>query len=188
LEGLIVTNNPMNILAISGSLRSESSNTAILRFMQTLAPDNVHVAFYEGITNLPHFNTDLDNDTPPEAVTYWRQALKSADGITICTPEYAHGVPGSLKNTLDWIVSSGEWIHKPTAVITASLMGDQAHASLLSTLTMLMAAIIPEATFVIPSVSQKLDKTSGVVTDPDTVNKLRVALQAIEQAIRLPIV
>lgn len=177
----------MNLLAISGSLRRESSNTAILRFMQTLAPDTVHFSFYEGIASLPHFNTDLDNDNPPETVTHWRQTLKSADAVIICTPEYAHGVPGSLKNALDWIVSSGEWTDKPTAVITASLMGDQAHASMLSTLTMLMAAIIPEATFVISSVSQKLDKTSGAVTDPELVTQLRGALQAIEQAVRLPI-
>ncbi len=173
----------MNILAISGSLRSRSSNAAILRFMATLFPESVQVSFFEGIATLPHFTTDLDNGNSPETVTQWRQALTEADAVLICTPEYAQGVPGSLKNALDWIVSSGEFVQKPTALITASLMGEDAHASLLLTLTMMMAAIIPEATFVIPAVSQKLDKETGAVTDAETLAKIQAAVEALQNAV-----
>ena len=119
------------ILAISGSLRTGSSNHAILRFLGKMAPDGVVYTIYDGLAQLPHFDPGLDNDSPPERVTQLRTLLAEVDGIIICTPEYACGVPGSLKNALDWTVSSGSLVDKPTALITASTGGENAHAALL---------------------------------------------------------
>ncbi|WP_240343983.1 NADPH-dependent FMN reductase [Paenibacillus sp. SYP-B3998] len=155
----------MNILAISGSLRARSSNTNLLHAIVTLAPPNTEVRIYEGIGELPHFNPDLDRDEPPVAVQTWRDQLKWADGVILCTPEYANGVPGVLKNALDWIVSSGEFVDKPTVVISASPLqtgGEKAHTSLLLTLEMMTANITGKLT--VPLVNQKVNE-AYVITD-----------------------
>jgi chromate reductase, NAD(P)H dehydrogenase (quinone) len=88
----------MKILTISGSLRVSSSNTAILRSIAKLAPSNVQISIYENLGNLPHFNPELDLEPVLLSVADWRDRIKQADGIIFCTPEYAHGVPGTLKN------------------------------------------------------------------------------------------
>src|SRR5437764_1175741 len=98
----------VRILAISGSLRAVSSNTALLRAAAALAPEGVEVELYGGLGDLPHFNPDLDDpdhkDREPAAVTDLRARVRSADGLLIAAPEYAHGVPGAMKNALDWLV------------------------------------------------------------------------------------
>jgi len=128
----------MNIIAICGSLRARSSNRALLQAAAKLAPSEMEVTIYEGLASLPHFNPDDDEEgaTPPPAVADLRALLAAADGILISTPEYAHGVPGSLKNALDWLVSDGALVDKPIALISASPIGGQfAQASLVETLT-----------------------------------------------------
>jgi NAD(P)H-dependent FMN reductase len=92
----------MRILAISGSLRAASSNTAVLQAAIELAPPDVEIVRCDGLSELPHFNPDLDDANAPAPVANWRAQLKAADGVLISSPEYAHGVPGSLKNALDW--------------------------------------------------------------------------------------
>jgi chromate reductase, NAD(P)H dehydrogenase (quinone) len=84
------------ILAISGSLRSSSSNTNILRALVNLAPENTTIEIYESIGNLPHFNPEIDADRELISVQDWRSYLQQADAVIFCTPEYAHGVPGML--------------------------------------------------------------------------------------------
>jgi chromate reductase, NAD(P)H dehydrogenase (quinone) len=124
----------MKIIAICGSLRAQSSNLALLRAAATIAAE---VEIYEGLANLPHFNPDDDVEgvTPPPAVAELRTTLADADGILISSPEYAHGVPGSLKNALDWLVSDGALVDKPVALINASPVGGEfARDSLVETL------------------------------------------------------
>jgi len=124
----------MKIIAICGSLRSQSSNLALLRAAAAIAAE---VEIYEGLATLPHFNPDDDVEgaTPPPAVDELRAMLNEADGILISSPEYAHGVPGSLKNALDWLVSDGALVDKPVAVINASPVGGEfARDSLVETL------------------------------------------------------
>ena len=96
----------MNILALSGSLKSTSTNTYILRAMEGLFPDHVSFSVFENLAMMPHFNPE--DDSGNDAVHDFRKQLKRADAVIISTPEYAFGVPGVLKNALDWIVSSGE--------------------------------------------------------------------------------
>jgi len=98
----------MKILGISGSLRAASVNTALLRTAATLTPYGVTLIIYEGIGNLPHFNPELDKEPLPLAVTSFRSQLNISAGVIISSPEYAHGIPGVLKNALDWLVASGE--------------------------------------------------------------------------------
>jgi chromate reductase, NAD(P)H dehydrogenase (quinone) len=171
----------VKILAISGSLRANSSNTSILRAIVGLVPDRVQMSFYPGVGDLPHFNPDLDADRGLFTVENWRTQLRSADGILFCTPEYAHGVSGVLKNALDWIVSSGELMHKPTAVISASPAPDggaKANASLVQTLRVMMAAIPAAAILCIPAVSAKLT-ARGEISDPQTASSLQSLLATL---------
>ena len=86
-------NRTIRILAISGSLRAVSVNTAVLRAVQALAPEGVEVILYAGLGDLPHFNPDLE-EHEPAAVTDFRVKVRAADGLLISSPEYAHGVPG----------------------------------------------------------------------------------------------
>jgi chromate reductase, NAD(P)H dehydrogenase (quinone) len=171
----------MKILAISGSLRPQSSNTAILQAVVELATADVDITIYDGIGNLPHFNPDLDRDEGLTSVIDWRTHLQDTNGVIFCTPEYAHGVPGVLKNALDWIVSSGEFMYKPTAVISASPSpdgGDKANASLVQTLRVMMADIPTGATLCIPAISAKLND-KGKLIDSATVSALRSLLDTM---------
>jgi NAD(P)H-dependent FMN reductase len=115
------------ILAISGSTRKSSTNLNLINAIIALSPAGMDYKIYKGLAELPHFNPDIDTDTPPKSVIEFRQLLLEADGILICTPEYAMGLPGSLKNALDWVVSSCGFRKKQVAVITASSMGEKAH-------------------------------------------------------------
>src|SRR4051794_7422999 len=110
----------MKILAISGSLRAVSSNTAVLRAAVRLAPDGVEIVLFDGLSGLPFFNPDLDGDQLPAAVAAFRGLIGEADGILISSPEYARGVAGVLKNALDWLVASFEFPNKPVALINTS--------------------------------------------------------------------
>lgn len=175
----------MKILAVSGSLRAKSSNTMILQALVDLAPDVMNIKIYDGIGNLPHFNPDIDNENALISVIDWRSQLQNSDGVIFCTPEYAHGVPGVLKNSLDWIVSSGEFMYKPTAVISASPTPDggaKANASLVQTLRVMMAAIAEGTVLSIPAVSAKLNHENKLI-DPVTAIALRSVLDNLELSI-----
>jgi chromate reductase, NAD(P)H dehydrogenase (quinone) len=169
----MVNNKIINIAAISGSLKSTSSNTNILRAIAKIAPENVIVNLVEGLDSLPHFNPE--NEAEIESLTNFRQQLKNADGVIFSTPEYAYGVPGVLKNALDWLVSSGELYHKPVAAISASPVfsgGDKALASLLLTLSALGTNTNEASSLSIANIKNKIS-VSGEITDLETIKELK---------------
>jgi|SRR5665213_1686324 len=168
------------ILAISGSLRP-GSNHAILRFLGGLVPPGGEYNIYNGLANIPHFDPGLDNDNPPFAVTEFRQQLIEADGVIICTPEYAYGVPGTLKNALDWTVSSGSLSEKPVALITASTGGENAHAALLLILHALNAKVAENGALLISFIRSKMD-ADGKITDEPTKNAVGDAFSSLLKA------
>jgi chromate reductase, NAD(P)H dehydrogenase (quinone) len=173
----------MKIVAISGSLRARSSNGAILRAVAACAPSGMEVAIYEDLGRLPHFNPDLDDETPPQAVTELRALLAPAQGLIISTPEYAHGIPGALKNALDWLVSSGELNHKPVLLINASPTGgEHAQASLVPTLTVMDARVLLDASLRIPFGRNRLDP-DGNLSDPQLLRGLRASLATLAEAV-----
>lgn len=175
---------PVRILAVSGSLRATSSNTALLRAAAALAPEGVAVELYDGIGRLPHFNPDLDDD-PPEPVPDYRARLRAADAVLISSPEYAHGVPGVLKNALDWVVGSGELVYKPVALVNASPRSTHGQASLTETLTVMTASLVPEASVAVSMIGRKLD-VAGIVADPGLSAALRSAVAALARAAAAP--
>lgn len=175
----------MHILAISGSLSAGGTITTLVRAIATLAPDDMTVALYNGLGDLPHFSPDRDGDVPPAAVAHLRGLLREADGVLICTPEYAYSMPGALKNAFEWAVSSGEFMGKPVAAMSASPYptgGERAQASLLVALTAVSATVPDEATLTVPLVRTKMD-ADGTVSDPETVQALRSVLTALAQAV-----
>src|SRR4030095_1463124 len=107
--------SPINLVGISASLRSRPTNTEVLRAAALLAPPSVQVTLFAGLAALPHFNPDLDVEgrVSPARVRDLRPQVAKADGLLICSPEYAHGVPGALKNALDWLVSGPEILYMP---------------------------------------------------------------------------
>ena len=112
-----------------GECKKNSANLRLIRAIDDLTKEKFDTTVFEGLTELPHFNPDLDTDDPPEAIINFRKLIRNSDGILICTPEYAMGVPGTLKNALDWTVLSGEFSGKAVALITASTSGLKAHES-----------------------------------------------------------
>lgn len=168
----------MNLLAISGSLRHESSNTRLLRAAAHLSPD-IHL--YTNLAALPHFNPDDDVDAPPPVVAEFRREIGGADGLIISSPEYAHGVPGTLKNALDWLVSSAEIIDKPIVLINASARATFAHAQLLETLKTMSTRIVAATTISLDG--RKLDVPELLAT-PDIVESLRSVIAEMENSLR----
>ena len=174
----------MNILAISGSLRVNSTNTSLLLAAAELAPSDITVTLYNGLDDLPHFSPERDRDPAPESVSNLRYQLRQADAVIICTPEYIHGMPGVLKNMLDWIASSGEFVDKPVSVLSAGpseLGGSRAHALLLHTMEVLTAKLPEGASFIIPFIRQKMD-AQGRLTDEKTAQELQRVLTVLKQA------
>jgi NAD(P)H-dependent FMN reductase len=173
----------MRILAISGSLRSGSSNTSLLEAAARLAAPELNVVIWRGLRELPHFDPDLDGESsaPPPAVGDLRAQISAADAVVICSPEYAHGVPGSLKNALDWLVSYPDFAGKPVVLWNASAAGGQhAQASLVETLRTMSARVITEASLLDPFLRKKL--TPGGELSEEAARAVRSSLLALRAA------
>ncbi|MDV9193011.1 NADPH-dependent FMN reductase [Streptomyces sp. SR27] len=163
-----MTTSPL-ILLLSGSLRSGSTNEAVLRTAQDLAPSvKVRAVLYDGLARLPHFNPDEDADPLPAPVSELRAAIDAAAGILICAPEYAGTLPGSFKNLLDWTVGGTEICDKPTAWINAAApgRGQGADATLRTVLGYTGADIVEPACVRLPVDRGTVD-AEGLITDPD---------------------
>ena len=153
--------------------------------MGALAPANVEIRIYEGVADLPHYSPEIDDEASPKVVQDLRAQLRTAEAVILCTPEYIHGIPGSLKNLLDWTASSGDFVDKPVAAISASPSyagGEKAHASLVSTLKVLSAKVVENASLIVPFVRRKVN-ANGEITDPGLEQELRAVLAALERAL-----
>jgi chromate reductase, NAD(P)H dehydrogenase (quinone) len=172
--------DPLRVLAISGSLRARSSNTELLRAVGMLAPTGVRVALYNGLGTLPLFNPDLDEEGAfaPNTVRTLRDLIDAADALVISSPEYAHGVPGALKNALDWLVSAPEMPGKPVAVLNASARSTHAHAALVETLATMSGAVSAEASVTVPLDGRRLG-AGAMTADADLAARLEAAVAAL---------
>jgi NAD(P)H-dependent FMN reductase len=173
---------PVRILAISGSLRALSSNTAVLNAAARLAPAGTEIRLYRGLGDLPAFNPDLDTDQPPKQVQIFRGEIGAADGLLISSPEYARGVPGSLKNALDWLVSSCEFPGKPVALVNTSPRAVDAQTQLQLVLTTMSARLIDEASITLPLLGRDLGPEK-IAADPELSIQLQTALQSFVRTI-----
>lgn len=177
----------MTVFAFSGSPRPDSAIGHLLRAAADAAPAGVQFIFYENVLSLPLFSPDLDgpSNSAPLSVAQLRQQLAAAAAVLIATPEYAYGMPGSLKNALDWLVSAGSFYGKPTGVLSASPSetgGERARAGPLLTLEALGAAVVLAVSFPVPFARARLD-AAGAVTDAALGAQLQAALRALTAAV-----
>lgn len=171
----------MKVLAISGSLRAASLNSALLRAVVRLAPADISVELYRGLGDLPLFNPDIEA-TNPKAVVSLRKQITSADALLIASPEYAHGITGAMKNALDWMVGCEAFVNKPVALLNASPRAVHAQSALRETVTMMSARIAEEASITIPILGSNLSEDETVL-HPEISALLLVALVALRAAV-----
>ncbi len=167
----------MKVLAISGSLRAASINSALLRTATRLAPPQIEIVVCELVGDLPLFNPDLEAQ-PPNAVLGLHQQLAWADALLIASPEYAHGVTGTIKNMLDWLVSCEAFVNKPVAVLNASPRAHHADAALRETLKTMSAVIVESASLTIPLLGANIAE-SDMAETPAIAHAIRESLAAL---------
>ncbi len=171
----------LKVLALCGSLRRASINAALLRAASRLAPADMELIVFNGVGSLPLFNPDLEADLPPP-VRALHEAVASADALLIASPEYAHGVTGSIKNLLDWLVSFEPFVAKPVAVLNASPRAHHADDALRETLKTMSAHIVEPASLSIALLGARLDE-DGMVADAEVSAAIRRALHALSLAV-----
>jgi len=170
----------MKILAISGSLRNESRNTALLRAVARIAPPEFDVTLYRGLGDLPLFNPDIEA-TEPAPVVDLRERIIASDALLIASPEYAHGVTGAIKNALDWMVGNESFVNKPVGLLNASPRATHAQAALRETISTMSACIIDEACITVPILGSSLGE-DDIVQHPEIKFTLLKALYSLKAA------
>ncbi|MDL5514249.1 NADPH-dependent FMN reductase [Arenibacter sp. M-2] len=163
--------NKKKILAISGSTRKNATNHKILEFIAKKFSDILDIEIYDGVDKLPHFNTELDDDHLPKEVFQFREKIEKSDGILFCTPEYIFSLPGSLKNAIEWNVSTRLFANKPVAIIVASASGEKAFESLGLILETIEAKIPLESRLLIQGAKGKVN-LDGSITDKNMLQEI----------------
>lgn len=139
---------------------------------------------YEDLGKLPIFNPDLTETLPP-AVAELRRLTLGCDGLILSSPEYAHGVPGGMKNALDWMVGWGELAYKPVALYNTSPYGGHAKAALAEILVTMSLRIVPEAAFTLHLRGSKPEEAIPKLATAEVQASLRRALTVFAGAIRV---
>jgi NAD(P)H-dependent FMN reductase len=173
-------------LTISGSLRKTSTNSAALEAFARLAPAQVEIVAYRGLADLPAFNPDDDAEgaESPAAVAVLRAAVAEASAIVIAAPEYAHGIPGALKNALDWLVADDGFAGKPAALINTAPRAFHAQSALREVLGTMAARLLPEAFANLP-LTGRIVTAEDILADPRLSAPLRAAGETLFEALRL---
>ncbi len=178
---LAESHSPLQVLALCGSLRKASLNAALLRAAARIAAPDADIEVADWLGRLPLFNPDLETESPL-AVQALHLAVAHADAILVATPEYAHGVSGTIKNALDWLVSFEPFIHKPVAVINASPRAHHADDALRETLRTMSAGLVGERSFALPLLGAQLDE-DAMAASPDVATVVAEALAALRTEI-----
>ncbi|MDR0810456.1 MAG: NAD(P)H-dependent oxidoreductase [Gemmobacter sp.] len=174
----------MKILAISGSARGASTNTALLQAMKSLAPVSIGFSVFHNLNALPVFSPDAEGEKTPAAVLDFMEAVAAADGIIISSPEYARAIPGGLKNAIDWMVSRFEIVGKPIALVHASHRGDDMLASLRLVLSTVSSNFLEHVFWRIPLIGKSPQEVAELLHRPEHESKATSFLLGLEAAIR----
>ncbi|MBZ9675321.1 NADPH-dependent FMN reductase [Mesorhizobium sp. ES1-1] len=174
----------LNILAISGSLRAASTNSALVSALARNAPTGCRVAVHDGLARLPIFNPDDEGDRTPDEASRLIEAVSRADGVIVSCPEYAHGVPGGLKNALDWLVSRDAAIDKPAMLAHASPRSLYARAALAEIMRTMSFALYERAALEIPLLGKKPPEVEMILGDEANQRAMREAVQGFMDFIR----
>lgn len=146
-----------NILGINGSASSNSSNLRLLTIIRDLAGERFNLEILDDLSILPHFRTELTNVNTPKEIIDFRNKIKNADGVIICTPEYVFSIPSGLKNAIEWCVSTDVFFDKPIGLITASANGEKGHEELKLIMQTVQTVFTAETTLLVPGIKGKLD-------------------------------
>lgn len=174
----------LTIFGISGSLRAGSYNSALLRAAVSLAPPGMKIEVYSGLRALPPYDQDLDTDDPPSPVADLRARIRAADGLLISTPEYNYGVPGVLKNAIDWAsrpAATSPLKRKPVAVMGAApgAFGSvRAQLSLRQSLLWTDSDVVTKPELMVFQAGQRFD-AAGDLVDAQAQEVLRALLSAL---------
>lgn len=183
----VSTPSPARLLAISGSIRRASHCTAVLRSLQPLLPPEATLELFP-LDEIPLYNADLDGDQPPAPVARLKEAIKSADGLVVCSPEYNYGIPGVLKNAIDWASRPGfasPLKGKPALIMTASpgtAGGVRAQSQIRDALTATLARPLVRQHIAIASVATRVQ--DGQLVDKPTLDMIQAGLQDLLEEIR----
>ena len=175
---------PVRILAVSGSLQARSANKSLLDLAGRLAPPSVEWSRSDLVRSLPLYDADLDRDDPPEAVRQWRGQLDGAEAVVFASPEYGHGMPGSLKNALDWVIGTGNFYGKPVVATCAGAgpgRGELGLSMLVQTLRAIDSVVVWNAPIVVPRASIGED---GEIVDPAVERALGELFGVVVSAVR----
>lgn len=168
----------VRVLAISGSLRSQSTNTTLLKALIVLAPADMEIVLFAGIGDIAAFNPDIEGLSASAPVERFRKAIQDSQAVLFSTPEYAHGIPGSLKNALDWIVGSGELSRKPVTLVNASARGTYAQAALREVLRAMDARVLEELEVTVEA--RRRDMTpQHIAEDPQSASAITLFLREL---------
>ena len=168
----------IEIIAISGSLRAASTNSALIAALAANAPVDCRVQVYDGLGRLPIFNPDDEGErTPPEAARLI-EMIARADGVIVSCPEYAHGVPGGMKNALDWLVSRDAAVGKPAMLVHASPRSLYARAALSEIMRTMSFAMYEERALEIALLGKKPAEVEMILAEDANRQAMREAVQA----------
>lgn len=173
----------MKILAISGSARGVSTNTAFLRAMQELVPDGMTLMVFDQIGSLPIFSPDHEAEKTPAAVLALMAQVAQADGVIISSPEYVRAIPGGMKNLIDWMVSRAEIIHKPIALVHASHRGADMLASMRLVLSTVSSRFLEQHFLSLPLVGKSPEEVRVALGQADVRTRVIQFLQGLAQEI-----
>lgn len=171
----------MNLLTVCGSLRADSVSARALAAAARLAPERWEVRARRPLDELPFFQPDIEESSPPDGALAWRAEIAWSEAILVSTPEYAHGVPGVLKNALDWLVGGVEIVGKPVGIFNATPPATYAGASLRETLRVMGAVVVEAASLDLALRGSRLN-AAEIAAEPRFATPMRAALVALREA------
>jgi chromate reductase, NAD(P)H dehydrogenase (quinone) len=181
----------LNVLAICGSLRKGSFNAMVARALPSLAPDGMALKPAPSFAEFPLYNADIQSSTGfPAAVNVLADAIRAADGVIFCSPEYNFGIPGGLKNAIDWVsrLPNQPFAGKPVALQSASpgpLGGGRVQYDLRRSMVFLDAFTLNKPEIFIGNCASKFDEKTGELKDETTRGLIKQQLAAFATLIAL---
>jgi chromate reductase, NAD(P)H dehydrogenase (quinone) len=185
-----VTDQQLDVLVICGSLRKGSYNAALARTLPALAPAGMKLRSAQSFEHFPIYNFDIQNATGfPAEVNAWAEAIHSADGLIIVSPEYNWSIPGGLKNAIDWVsrMKDQPFKDKPVALQSAAggiLGGSRMQYHLRQSLTSVDAILFGRPEVIVTFAAQKFDEKTLELKDKTAIDMIKLQLAGFEQFIR----
>jgi len=186
----MVSDRQLDVLVICGSLRKGSYNAALARTLAALAPEEMRLRDAPSFESFPLYNLDIQNETGfPHEVNTWADAIRSADGLIIVSPEYNWSIPGGLKNAIDWVsrMKDQPFKDKPVALQSAAagiLGGSRMQHHLRQSLTSVDALLFGRPEVIVTFAGQKFDEKTLELKDQTAIDMIKLQLSAFEQFIR----